>query len=536
MEAEALVIKLGLDPSKFKAGLEQLKGGLETVKNNAQTAAKKTAQGMQEASKATAAVGQQAGVVSKQINGMATSAAGSIKGMLAAISGPLLGLFSIGSLAAGWASDVAKVAEETGAYNKKLEEARKKKELYSRVTKEDIELYKKSQYAMATFSYAVQSLGNSFFRLFNGPISKLMDWLNKIGDWISRNEQNITRFLTVIAGIITTLLTPAIIKMTLAWLASPLGLMITLFTGLALIIDDLVTYIQGGESALADFWAIFGTGPEIAAKVSKAWEMLKRVGVAAFEVLKATWNLFCESFGGALEPWIDMVANWFQMLGAVLEGNWSEAWEHCKAMFASAWDFFIELIAGALNFIFTIFDGIFEAIVQVCVQAWDTITNALKEAFNKAAQWVLNIFRNIVNTIKGWIKAITGMIPSLDGIKKGASDLVDSAGNAMKSGWNTVKSFFGGGDEEKAPASVPTQKQATAPIAATIPTQKQATAASVAPNITKNETKNTQVTNTTNVGGVTVHVAQGDPAAIADGIGGELAKLPTPAMNTGVAQ
>ena len=59
---------------------------------------------------------------------------------------------------------------------------------------------------------------------------------------------------------------------------------------------------------------------------------------------------------------------------------------------------------------------------------------------------------------------------------------------------------------------------------------------SVAPNLTKNETKNTQVTNTTNVGGVTVNVAQGDPAAIAGGIGGELAKLPTSATNTGVSQ
>lgn len=522
MEAEALVIKLGLDPTKFKAGLDQLKGGLETVKNNAQVAAQKTTQGMQEASKATANIGTQASIAGQKINGMAASAAGSIKSMLAAITGPLLGLFSISSVVSGWSSDVSKVAEETGAYSKKLEEARKKKELYSRVTKEDIELYKKSQYAMSSFSYAVQSLGNAFFRVFSGGASKAMEWLGKIGDWISRNEKNIVRFLTVVAGIITAMLIPAITRMTAAMLANPLTWIIGLFIALALVIDDLVTYIQGGDSALADFWSRFGTGPELAEKLSKAWEMLKRVGVAAFEVLKATWNLFCESFGGALEPWINMVVNWFQMLGAILEGNWSEAWEHCKATLAAAWNFFVELITGVLNFIFSIFDGIFGQIVQLCINAWNTITNALREAFNAAAQWVLNIFQNIVNTIKGWIKAIVDMIPSLDGIKKGASDLVDSAGNAMKSGWNTVKGWFGGGDEGKAPASVPTAKQATA--------------ASVAPNITKNETKNTQVTNTTNVGGVTVNVAQGNPEAIVGGIGGAMAKLPTPAVNTGVSQ
>lgn len=497
MEADSLVIKLGLDPAKFNDGMRQVKKGFDEAK-------------------------QGAAGMKKELDGMAGKATSSIKSLVSVISGPLMGLFSAGSIIAGWASDVAKVAEETGAYSKKLEEARKKKELYSRVTKEDIELYKKSQYAMATFSYAVQSLGNAFFRVFNGPISALMGWLQKLGDWISKNEKNIVRFLTVIATVITALLMPAILRMTAAFLANPLGLMITLFMALALIIDDFIVYLRGGKSALSEFWARFGTGPELAAKLSSAWETLKRVGVAAFEVLKNVWNLFCESFGGALEPWIDMVANWFQMLAAILEGNWSEAWEHCKAALSSAWDFFINVIVGALNFIFGIFDGIFEAIVQLCVQAWDTITNALKNAFNAAAQWVLNIFRNIVNTIKGWIKAITGMIPSLDGIKKGAGDLVDSAGNALQSGWNSVKSFFGGGDEEK-----------KAPL---IPNAKQAMAASVSPNVTKNETKNTQIANTTNVGGVTVNLQQGNAADIVGNIGGAMAKLPTPAVNTGVSQ
>ena len=522
MAVENLVIALGLDPAKFKAGLEQVKGGLQTVKNNAQAAAQQTTQGMQQASKATAAIGQQASIAGQKINGMANSAAGSIKSMLAVITAPLAGLFSASALIGGWASDVAKVAEETGAYSKKLEEQRKKKELLSRVTKEDIELYKKSQYALANFSYAVQSLGNAFFRVFSGGASKAMEWLGKIGDWISRNEKNIVRFLTVVAGIITALLIPAITRMTAAMLANPLTWIIGLFIALALAIDDLIVYIRGGESEFAEFWALFGTGPELAAKLEKAWEQLKRVGIAAFELLKSTWNLFCESFGGALEPWINMAVNWFKMLAAALEGNWSEAWDHCRAMLARAWDFFIEIISGALSFVITIFDNVFGEIVQLGIKAWDAIKNGVEKAFNAAGKWVLSIFQNIVNTIKGWIKTITDMIPSLDGIKKGAGDLVDSAGNAMKSGWNTVKSFFGGGDEKKKPAPIPTGKQATA--------------ASVAPNITKNETKNTKIDNTTNVGGVVVHVAQGNPESIVGGIGAAMAKLPTPAMNTGVAQ
>ena len=37
------------------------------------------------------------------------------------IAGPLLAAFSVGKMVQGYISDVAQVAEQTGAYNKKLE-------------------------------------------------------------------------------------------------------------------------------------------------------------------------------------------------------------------------------------------------------------------------------------------------------------------------------------------------------------------------------------------------------------------------------
>ena len=58
---------------------------------------------------------------------------------------PVLAAVSVGKMIGGYFSDLAAVAESTGAYNKTLEETRLKKAQLQRVTKDDIEFYKKSR-------------------------------------------------------------------------------------------------------------------------------------------------------------------------------------------------------------------------------------------------------------------------------------------------------------------------------------------------------------------------------------------------------
>ena len=59
---------------------------------------------------------------------------------------------------------------------------------------------------------------------------------------------------------------------------NPLTWIIALLAGLALVIDDLLVYMEGGESQLKDFWALFGTGAELSEKLGKAWDWLKTTG------------------------------------------------------------------------------------------------------------------------------------------------------------------------------------------------------------------------------------------------------------------
>lgn len=68
---------------------------------------------------------------------------------------------------------------------------------------------------------------------------------------------------------------------------APLAPFLLIAGALALVIDDLITYIQGGESAFGDFWKMFGTGDEIGARFKALWEGIKSILESVGAALKA---------------------------------------------------------------------------------------------------------------------------------------------------------------------------------------------------------------------------------------------------------
>lgn len=62
-----------------------------------------------------------------KLDGLKHKAAGVARSIAMQVAGPLLAAFSVGKIVQGYISDIAQVAEQTGAYNKKLEEERLKR-------------------------------------------------------------------------------------------------------------------------------------------------------------------------------------------------------------------------------------------------------------------------------------------------------------------------------------------------------------------------------------------------------------------------
>ncbi len=153
-------------------------------------------------------------------------------------------------------------------------------------SKQDIENAKKQREAQQRLNDAWEAISALFASTVSPAITFLTNLLGDLLGWVKENKQFVIVFFTALAGVITTLILPALTAMaTAAWAAiAPFTPLIAAIGAIALVVDDLITYIQGGESAFGDFWKMFGTGDEIGARFKALWEgiksILERVGAA----------------------------------------------------------------------------------------------------------------------------------------------------------------------------------------------------------------------------------------------------------------
>lgn len=136
---------------------------------------------------------------------------------------------------------------------------------YALYTKEDVDNAKNYEMVMRDIRMGTKSITSNISRM----LLPAMIWLGKVVrnvvDFFTEHGEFIKIMFIGLAVAITAFSIPAIIKMGVALWASlapiivPLGLIIALITGIALVIEDLIVWINGGESAFADLWDnIFG--------------------------------------------------------------------------------------------------------------------------------------------------------------------------------------------------------------------------------------------------------------------------------------
>ena len=373
-----ILIKMGLDSSQLEKGLNQSKQEIK-------------------------ATGQ-------AIDAMGAKWKATASMLTRTVIAPIAGFMSLGAVIKSYFGGVAQVAQLTGAYSQKMEEWRKKRAMLARYNREDIELYKKGREAVVKFQITMDDLSAKIMRSISPAIKWLIDRLNDFSNWIDRNSQNIIRFFSVVAGVITAILIPSFLKLAVAMLTNPLTWIIGLIGLLILVIDDLVTYLRGGESVLGVFWK------PLIEFTKTAWEWLTKlydafINSTAFKAfqnaysnimkhltngLKQLWQL-CETVfnaimtgGEDLNGLVTVIVGVFNMIGGALE-----------ALIGS-----MQLLFGAFIAVFT---GDTEALKNAWVVVCDGLTTASKGAF-KVIGGIFTLIKNLFNEVLDVIDKMIGAI------------------------------------------------------------------------------------------------------------------------------
>lgn len=161
-------------------------------------------------------------------------------------------------------------------------------------SKQDIENAKKQREAQQRLNDAWEAISALFASTVSPAITFLTNLLGDLLGWVKENKQFVIVFFTALAGVITTLMLPALTAMaTAAWAAiAPFTPLIAGIGAIALVVDDLITYINGGESALSGLWSMFGTGDEIGARFKAIWEGIKSILGGVWDALSGVAKLF----------------------------------------------------------------------------------------------------------------------------------------------------------------------------------------------------------------------------------------------------
>lgn len=287
-------------------------------------------------------------------------------------------------------------------------------------TKEDIEIGRKYAYVMGEVKDSFNMLVAIGMRAIVPAITKIAEIMEKTIEYLRKHEFLVKAAIIGIAAAITIALLPALTAMAAgAWAAiAPFLPLIAIIAAIVLVIEDLYVYMKGGKSALGDLWAIFGTGPEIMANLTKAWETFKNVAVETWLVIKDAFEVFWGYFGGVFKGMWRIVQNWFSLVKALFSGDFKKIWEEMKIYMSDIVGFIVDLIFSAFE---ALFDG---------------ITGIGKKVIPAIGKGLLNVatFGNadtVINAGKAAIGAITGT--SASSATPAASSTTNNAGNTTTS-------------------------------------------------------------------------------------------------------
>lgn len=442
---DKVMIALGIDASGMQTGADESGKQIDRVEKKADEAKAKLA-----------SIGQ-------SVDDFGKKAGHVLMGFVA----PVLAAVSVGKMIGGYFSDLAAVAESTGAYNKQLEETRLKKAQLQRISKDDIEFYKKSREALVKFNIAMGDFAAAAMRSVMPAMEKMIGWLGKVTDWVSRNPDNIIRFMRVLGAVVGTVLIPVFVRWAAVLLANPITWIVGLVLALALAIDDLVVYLKGGRSSLDALWKSMGLVKGDTETLNRLMGWLKDTGLslakalgvlltafAAFKVatgiingVKIAWTAFTASvWANPLVLALGLVA----LAAWMLYRNWDDVCSGAQALAEDIADFFTGWGRGIADGFFALADDIGDA--------WDSVADFFAGLIADASS-SLSDFGTLCSDKASaagdaigtaFSTALSAVGDVWQGMKDGAGAVVDDIETAFSgltswfsSLWNKIAGVFG---------------------------------------------------------------------------------------------
>lgn len=274
---------------------------------------------------------------------------------------------------------------------------------------------------------------NDFIKSILNGFSKVLSFLFEVAGAINNVIESTIGWKSVIIALGGLMLWLSR-RMLLAFATNPITLAVGAVTALFLLIDDFMTYLEGGETALGDFWKPFADGwRSIKPLLDKAKEWVKSFANGwddALDVIKPlkgvlsiVWSAI-ESIYGSFSRLLKQI---FGTTSAVDEfGNNGES---VGSALASVFNFIaqtLEGLSGVIAVVATALSSSFEAAISAVIglfkmlgAVWDGIVygwtsgdwlGAFKRMFSKMGDVVLGVWDNIKKAAIEFVNSLISIV------------------------------------------------------------------------------------------------------------------------------
>ena len=304
-------------------------------------------------------------------------------------------------------------------------------------TKEDAKVTAEFNDQVEDSKQAFMALASIVMRMIVPAMKTIMDYVTKFIVLLRKHQTFVKAFFVMIATLITALLIPSLLELFATLLANPITWVAIALAGLALAIEDLVVWCEGGDSALADFWeAIFGS-PEQAIEVwntitevvsgfitfvKENWEDIKTAILAtipALYILINEWNKIKPVIIKIIKLVVEFAKKFrFSLLGAKIAfqdfvnktknfiNNIKDKWDFLCNAIAYAWAWLNAQIDSALAWIQQRIDEVvawIEETFGVSLKDLESKWNEMKDTATSALHALFNPIDEVANKLKGTI-------------------------------------------------------------------------------------------------------------------------------------
>lgn len=376
---------------------------------------------------------------------------------------------------------------------------RRAEELYNsnnslvKITKEQVEMSKKYQDGMGTLGKIIESVK---IKVAFGFLPTMLNMVNTFNDFLNANKDlianGISKLLTVVGylsqvinntvrfivkiieatvgwkGALLILVGVfALVKraMLLAFITNPIAWVILAIGALLLLIDDFMTYLDGGESQFGEFWGsmikwinkakdIWNNFSEDAKSSIKAISVALGMLASAPVIIRAMTSLF--SILGSVVSFLVspittliktvmmlgkafliagrfMIANPIVLVAAIIAGiiyviydliKWIKTGE---SQFGSFWKYLADVWEKIKAKVLSVKDSIVQSFKDMISSLTDAVSNVfdiVTAPFAKAFNWISDKFSGIGNLISGAVSGAKGLV-SLGGASSASNKTVN---------------------------------------------------------------------------------------------------------------